>query len=140
MATEVQLKNLPQGYQTLITNGKHSIIGDEPVSMHGTDLGMTPTELVLAGLALCKVATVRFAARKRGWDIGNIDAKLSQEVKKGEGRALKTFIDVQLEIEGELDDKQRQTLLNSADRCYVHRMLQGEFEIGEAVESPSPTQ
>ena len=65
MATEIQIKNLPEGYQSIITNGKHSIVGDEPVGSKGTDLGLAPTELVLAGLAMCKVATVRYIARKK---------------------------------------------------------------------------
>ena len=42
MATTIKVKNLPTGYQTIISNGKHSLIGDEPVSSKGTDLGFSP--------------------------------------------------------------------------------------------------
>lgn len=64
MATKIKIKNIPEGYQSIISNGKHTIIGDEPVTSKGTDLGLSPTELVLAGLAMCKVGTVRYIARK----------------------------------------------------------------------------
>ena len=83
MATTIKIKNLPYGYQSFITNGKHSIIGDEPIKSKGTDLGMSPSELVLSGLALCKVATVRYIARKNGWEIGDVHAELTQNVKRG---------------------------------------------------------
>ena len=59
MATVIKIKNLQEGYQSIITNGTHSIVGDEPVKSKGTDLGLSPSELVLSGLAMCKVATVR---------------------------------------------------------------------------------
>ena len=134
MVTEISIKNLPLGYQSIITNGKHTIIGDEPIPSKGTDLGLAPTELVLAGLAMCKVATVRFIARKKGWTIRDVDAKLEQEVKRGENRKLATSVKVKLKIEGDLTEEQKQELLKQADRCYVHRMLDGDWNIEKAQE------
>ena len=81
MAANIRIKNLPEGYQSIITNGKHSIIGDEPIASKGTDLGLSPTELVLSGLALCKAATIRYIARKNGWRIGNMETTLLQKIK-----------------------------------------------------------
>lgn len=60
MATVIKIKNIEEGFQSIITNGKHTIIGDEPITSKGTDLGLAPSELVLSGLAMCKVGTVRF--------------------------------------------------------------------------------
>jgi len=102
MATQIKIKNLPEGYQSIISNGKHSIIGDEPLSSNGTNLGLGPSELVLSGLAMCKVATVRYIARKNGWSIGNVEAILTQEVKK-EITGLKTNVKVEIKIEGEIN-------------------------------------
>ncbi len=131
MATEIKIKNIPEGYQSIITNGKHSIIGDEPITSKGTDLGLSPTELVLSGIAMCKVATVRYIARKKGWEIGNVDAQLSQEVKR-EDSGLKTHVKVNISIEGNITDEQRTELLKQADSCYVHRMIMGEWDIEHA--------
>lgn len=58
----IKVKNLPEGFQTLITNGKHTIVGDAPSA---TDLGLSPVELVLSGLAMCKAATARHVARQK---------------------------------------------------------------------------
>lgn len=132
MATNIKLKNLPTGYQTIISNGRHSIVGDEPVASKGTDLGFSPTDLVLSGLAMCKVATVRFIARKNNWNIGNVEAELSQEVKRGENGKLSSTVNVAIAIEGDITEEQRTELLNQADACYVHRMIKGEWNIEKA--------
>jgi len=131
MATEIKIKNLPEGYQSIITNGKHSIVGDEPLTSNGTDLGLSPAELVLSGLAMCKVATVRFIARKNGWNIGNVDAKLTREVKR-EPDGLKTSVGISIKIEGNITSEQRDELLKQADNCYIHRMIMGEWDIKHA--------
>lgn len=132
MATEIKIKNIPQGFQSIISNGRHSIIGDEPVKSKGTDLGLAPTELVLAGLAMCKVATVRYIARKKGWEIGNVDGHLVQKVKRHAGGKLTTNVEVQIDIEGDLTEAQRTELLHEADHCYIHRMIEGGWNIGAA--------
>ena len=131
MATEIKIKNLPEGYQSFITNGKHSIIGDETPNAKGTDLGLNPSELVLAGLAMCKVTTIRYAARRNGWDIGNVEAKLVQQVKR-EAQSFVTNVKIQVDIEGNVTGEQKAALLKQADNCYIHRLLKGEWEIETA--------
>lgn len=133
MATVIKIKNLPEGYQSIITNGTHTIIGDEPIKSKGTDLGLSPSELVLSGLAMCKVATVRFIARQKGWEIGEVKAELSQEVKR-DPDGLKTNIKVAMHIEGDISQEQKDELLKQANACYVHRQIMGEWNIEHATE------
>ena len=140
MATKINIKNLPTGYQSIISNGRHTIVGDEPVASRGTDLGLSPTELVLAGLAMCKVATIRYIARRNNWPVRDVDAQLEQTVKRGEGRQLSTHVDVAISIEGDLSQEQKDELLKQADRCYVHRMLDGDWNIEPAVEQTEPAE
>jgi putative redox protein len=128
MATHIKIKNLPEGYQSIITNGKHSIVGDEPISSKGTDLGLSPSELVLSGLALCKAATVRYIARKNGWEIGNVEAVLTQEVIR-DSSGLKPNVKININIEGDITSEQREELLKQADNCYIHRLLNSEWNI-----------
>lgn len=137
MATFIKIKNLPEGYQSIISNGTHSIIGDEPVKSKGTDLGLSPSELVLSGLAMCKVATIRFIARKNNWEIGEVKAELSQEVKR-EADGMKTNIKVAIHIEGHISQEQKEELLKQADNCYIHRQIMGEWNIEHAKELASP--
>ncbi|MBD3906613.1 OsmC family protein [Flavobacterium sp. F-328] len=131
MATVIKIKNLQEGYQSIITNGTHSIVGDEPVKSKGTDLGLSPSELVLSGLAMCKVATVRYIARQKGWEIGEVKAELSQEVKR-DSDGLKTTIQVAINIEGNISQVQKDELLKQANACYIHRQIMGEWNIEHA--------
>lgn len=128
MATKINIKNIPEGYQSIISNGKHTIVGDEPEASKGTDLGLSPTELVLSGLAMCKVATVRFIARKNNWEIRDVNASLEQVVARGDA-GLKTTVNIKLSIEGDLTPEQKEELIKQADRCYIHRLLNGEWDI-----------
>jgi len=132
MVTKINLKNTPTGFQTIIDNGRHSILTDEPISSKGTDLGFSPPDLILSSIGMCKVATVRFIARKKGWEIGDVHARLEQTVKRGEDRKLSTHIKVAIDIEGDLSDEQRSELIKEADACYVHRMIEGDWEIEAA--------
>ncbi|OYQ45617.1 OsmC family protein [Flavobacterium aurantiibacter] len=132
MPTNIKIKNLPTGYQTIISNGRHSILGDEPITSKGTDLGFSPTDLILSSIAMCKVATVRFIARRNNWEIGNVDAELDQVVKRGENGKLLTTIKVAISIEGNITEEQKTELLNQADACYVHRMIEGDWNIEKA--------
>lgn len=134
MPTKITIQNISKGYQSIINNGRHSIVGDEPFKSNGTDLGFSPTELLLSALAMCKVATVRFVARKKGWNIGDVHAELSQEVKRDKTGRLSTSVQVAISIEGELTPEQKTTLFNEANKCYVHRMIEGEWNIAPAVE------
>jgi putative redox protein len=128
MTTIIKIKNIPDGYQSIITNGKHCIIGDEPLNSKGTDLGLSPSELVLSGLAMCKVGTVRFIARKNNWEIRDVEASLEQEVKR-DSDGTHTTVKVVLKIEGDITDEQRAELLKQADNCYIHRLLNGAWNI-----------
>lgn len=132
MATKINITNLPTGYQSVISNGKHAILGDEPVKSKGTDLGFSPTDLVLSGIAMCKVATVRYIARLKNWEIGNVDAELEQEVTRN-GRELSTHVKVKITIEGDITEEQRLELLKQADACYVHRMIEGDWNIESSI-------
>ncbi len=138
MSTKINIKNLPVGYQSVITNGKHAIVGDEPVAATGTDLGMSPVELVLAGIALCKVATIRSIARRRGWEIGNVDADLTQDVEKQEDGSFKTVVKSNIIIAGDLTEKQREMMISRADNCYVTRMVKGDWEFEASTSEVEP--
>ena len=134
MATEINIKNIPSGFQSIISNGTHTIIGDEPIKSKGTDLGLAPTELVLAGLAMCKVATVRHIARKKNWVIRDVDASLKQVVRRDTEGNLIPKVSVEMSIEGDLTNEQKTELIYEAYHCYIHRLLDSNWNIATATE------
>jgi len=138
MKTEIKIKNLPVGYQSFISNGRHAIMGDEPIPSKGTDLGFSPVDLILSAISFCKVATVRNVARRKGWVIGHVDAELSQVVHRGKGGALTTSVESAIKIEGDITEEQRAYLIKEADNCYVTRMVRGEWEFSDSKELAEP--
>ena len=132
MPTNINIKNIPTGYQSFISNGRHAIVGDEPIPSKGTDLGFSPVDLILAGISMCKVATIRNVSRRKGWTIGDVDAQLSQVVKRGKGGVLTTTVESKIHIEGDITEEQRTYLIEEADNCYVTRMVRGEWEFSES--------
>ncbi|MCG9794085.1 OsmC family protein [Flavobacterium algicola] len=129
MGKKINIKNLPTGYQSFITNGRHSITGDEPLSSKGTDLGFSPEDLILSSLAMCKVATVRYIARKNDWHIEDVDGEFELNVKRGPEGKLSTTVTGKIKIEGNITEEQKAELLKQADACYVHRMIEGDWSI-----------
>jgi putative redox protein len=127
MAVEIKIKNIPTGYQSIIGNGKHTIIGDEPIAVKGTDLGMSPVELVLAGISMCKVATIRNVARRNNINIGEVDAKLSQVSKRNPEGKFITTVDSSINISGDFSSEEKMMLLKEADNCYVTRLIKDDW-------------
>lgn len=134
MATKINIKNIPSGYQSIISNGRHAIVGDEPVKSKGTDLGMSPPELLLAAISMCKVATVRNVARRNNIEIGNVDANLEQKVRRNADGTFKTEIISAIKIEGDITEEQRVMLIEEADNCYVTRLVKGDWDIKDSIE------
>lgn len=123
----VRLAGAP--YSTTITGGPHRLVSDEPVDLGGTDAGPTPTELLLGALGACTAITVRMVADRKGWPLDAIDVALDY-VSRERGR---TVISRVVTLEGALDEAQRASLLEIANKCPVHRMLEGEVVVETAL-------
>jgi putative redox protein len=127
----IKAHNLTDAYQTILTNGRHGWIADEPIAEDGTDLGLAPYEILLASLAACKSMTLRYLAKQKGWALEDVRAELVLQTERKEGKSV-TFIQTKISIEGDLTDEQREQLLRVADRCPVHRVLTGAIDIAPA--------
>ena len=115
-----------------ITAGRHELIADEPTPI-GDDAGPTPYDLVLAGLGACTSMTVRMYADRKGWPLERVRVTLRHSrihakdcADCGTSTGFVEHIDRDIELSGDLDDSQRQRLLDIAERCPVHRTLTSE--------------
>jgi putative redox protein len=106
-------------------DGKHDLRVDEPPEAGGADSGPRPTELLGASLAGCIAITVEMYAKRKGWDVGEleVDVEMSYE------GPVPTGFEVGVKLPGELDDEQRRRLLVIATKCPVHKVLAGEAKV-----------
>jgi putative redox protein len=122
--------------QQQITVGPHRMLADEPASVGGEDTGPNPYEFLLSGLGACTSMTMRMYADRKALPLDRITVTLSHrkihakdcadcETKVG----MLDHIERVIAIEGDLDDEQRQRLMEIADKCPVHRTLTSEVHI-----------
>lgn len=113
-------------YRTVLSNGRHEIIADEPPELGGTDLGLSPAELLLSSLGACTSITLRMYADRKGWALEEVKISLGFQHDKAAGKSLITR---HIELTGSLDEEQRNRLLQIANACPIHKTLQNPIEI-----------
>lgn len=125
-----------QGYTTEIVSGKHQLIADEPIEVGGNDFGPGPYDFLLAALGSCTSMTLRmYADRKKipleeivvHLDHKKIHAKDCMDCESESGKI--DVIERAIELHGELNDEQRNALLEIADKCPVHRTIHSEIKV-----------
>lgn len=113
-------------FTTEVQAGIHHFLADEPKDVGGENLGPTPYELLNAGLGSCTAMTLHMYARRKGWPLEKVFVHLSHSKKHKddceEGSKLDEF-KREIEIEGDLDDKQIKRLVEIANKCPVHETL-----------------
>ena len=130
----VRLRRI-EGYANEIeVDGEHELIVDEPTDRDGTDAGPRPTRLLAASLAGCIAITVEMYARRKEWEIGQIEVDVEMEY---DGHVPSRFA-VGLKLPAALSEEQRRRLLVIATHCPVHKVLAGEASVtvNERLESP----
>ncbi len=124
------------GYLTEITAGKHQLLADEPASVGGSDLGPSPYGFLLSALGSCTAMTLRMYANFKKIDLKEVKVVLTHdkihaadtddaEDQKGKIDRIKR----EIEISGDLTSEERKRLIEIADRCPVHKTLEGKPEI-----------
>lgn len=130
-------------YRTEILANGHTLIADEPVSVGGTNAGPTPYDLLLAGLGACTAITLRMYADRKEWPLESVTVRLRHRKVHARDCDCETdhqgrldLIERALTFEGPLDAEQQARLLEIADRCPVHRTLEGPLVIKTTHEVP----
>lgn len=122
-------------YEALVRTGPHAFLADEPVAAGGGDAGPNPYDLVAAGLGACTVMTLRMYAERKGWPVTRLAARISHAKDYAEDcenceqdRRIDIF-EREISIGGDLTGEQRARMIEIADKCPVHRTLEGKAHV-----------
>ena len=125
-------------FGTEVHTKSHRLIADEPRSFGGDDTGPTPYDLLNAALGTCTAMTMKMYADRKEWPLEGVEIHVTHERKHAEecdhveameeGRQIQA-LNRAIAITGPLDDEQRAKLIEIADKCPVHRTMEGELHI-----------
>lgn len=117
------------GYLAEINANGHYLLADEPKSVGGTDFGGTPYDLLVSALGACTALTLRMYAEHKKIDLQEVKVHLTREKRHAEdaehldASSLMEFIDVELELTGNLTQAQKERMVEIAHKCPVHKTM-----------------
>lgn len=144
---EVVVQTSEEGdFAQTVYAGRHVLRADEPLGV-GDDTGPTPYDYLLAGLGACTSMTIAMYARRKGLPLDHVRVTLSHERTHSDDCADPDTapcrveqITRRVELTGDLDDAQRSRLLDIANKCPVHRTLEGDIRmLTTLVDAPGDT-
>lgn len=127
----IQVHKAPQGaLQQEIQVRANRVIADEEPAIGGDDAGLSPHDLLDAALGACTAMTVTMVARRKQMPLEDVRVEITRDEKDG---VYKLFRKV--EFVGTLTDEQRAYLLGIANKCPIHKALNGKFDIATEMTS-----
>jgi putative redox protein len=108
-------------FEITATIRSHKVTFDEPKDLGGQDKGPGATEMLCASLAACTVATIKMYVNHKGWKVESLSCDVDKSTNT-EGKAVFTR---KVTVTGPLDDEQKNRILAVANKCPVHKILEG---------------
>ncbi|MEP0519643.1 MAG: bifunctional alpha/beta hydrolase/OsmC family protein [Hyphomicrobiales bacterium] len=127
-------------FQNYVRSGDHRLLADEPASVGGLDSGPSPYDFLAIALGACTSMTLRMYASFKKLDIGAVsvtvlhekihadDCEACAEDVVSKGGKIDQF-ERRISIEGEVDPALHQKLLEIADKCPVHKTIEGKASV-----------
>ena len=127
-------------FGTEVHTVSHRFVADEPRSYGGDDTGPTPYDLLLGALGTCTAMTMKMYADRQGWPMEGTRIHLTHERNHAEdcGHTLSAeeegmpaqALHRSIELLGDkLTEDQSERIIEIADKCPVHRTLEGHLHI-----------
>ncbi len=135
-ADDTTIAATTEGLSARISTRGFLLQADEPERVGGTETGPTPYDYLGAALASCTSMTVRMYADRKQIPLDEVVTDVSFDRLHADDCADCEHTDGHIEqftrrltLRGDLDDETRDRLLSIANRCPVHRTLEGQIEI-----------
>ena len=135
-AGEVEVREHNRQFTRTVVADQHTWLADEPVRVGGQELGPDPYEHLLAALGTCTSMTIRMYANRKGMALSDVTVRVRHDREHktdcedcDEHPRQIQVLSRDITLTGDLTEEERVRLLEIADRCPVHRTLEGELEI-----------
>ena len=102
------------------------IITDAPVDNNGKGEAFSPTDLVATALGACMITIMAISANKYGIDMSGTNASVKKIMGADPRRISEISIDINMNKN--IEEKDRKRLERSALTCPVHRSLHPDLE------------
>ena len=102
------------------------IITDAPVDNNGKGEAFSPTDLVATALGSCMITIMAISANKYGIDMSGTNASVKKIMGSDPRRISEISIDINMNKN--IEEKDRKRLERSAVTCPVHRSLHPDLE------------
>jgi putative redox protein len=123
-------------FEQVLLNGRHTLRADEPAAVGGGDVGPSPYELLLMALGSCTSMTINMYAARKKWTLDQVVVRLRHErvyaddcVNCEDPKSKIDRIWCSIHLAGELDEAQRNRLIEISKQCPVHRTLTNKIDI-----------
>lgn len=128
-------------FGTEVHTTSHRFVADEPRSYGGDDSGPTPYDLLLAALGTCTAMTIKMYADKKGWPLAGVRVHLRHERDHAEDCEHAIIGDMKVQAlhrvielpDNALSAEQVTAIAAIADKCPVHRTLEGHLHIHTSI-------
>ena len=115
----------------------HKFYVEQPIPGMSEGNGPTPMEVLYGSLASCKIIIMKMFAMQRGWALVDVQVNIEyvpatekdMDVENLASSGKKTLVHVEIKLDGDLDQEQREILVWVAKKCPVHLTMQGEVLI-----------
>jgi putative redox protein len=126
-------------FGTEVHTVSHRFVADEPVSYGGDDTGPTPYDLLNAALGTCTVMTMKMYADRKEWPLEGSTIEVTHDrdhhvdcdhcEDEGDGAQVQS-LNRRITLHGDkLTDEQRAKIIEIADKCPVHKTLEGHLHV-----------
>jgi putative redox protein len=118
-----------------IQTGHHHLSADAPKAVGGDESAPDPHELLLGALGACTSITLQMYAKKKGWDLQEVKVKVTEEKVADDANPTQSIsrISREISVHGNLAQDQVTALRAIADKCPIHKLLEGPKQISTAI-------
>ena len=101
---------------------------DAPKDHDGEGKDFAPTDLLASSLGTCVITIMAIEAKRRGWELGNIQIDVYKIMTKDGPRKIKTLT-LEIYMPSVMDSEKYKILQRTAEDCPVKRNLENSIEI-----------